>query len=113
MPKLTDEDFKRAKALGDIIDLSFEKPDEDLPLRAEERRDLRRWLNEEEDGILGKILRSHSTFSDEEIANLIYRIYSKADLGDQGWRSVAEIIFFEYMNGVAGPEATRALFDPF
>jgi len=113
MPKLTDEDFKRAKALGNTIDLLFEKPDEDLPLKAEEREDLRRMLNNEEGGIMAKILRSHSAFSDEEIANLIYRIYSKADLGVQGWRSVAEIIYYEFMNGVAGPEAERALFDPF
>ena len=113
MPKLTDEDFKRAKALGNAIDMIFEKPDDDSPLKPQERDDLRFWLNNEEDGIMAKILRSHSAFSDDEIANLIYRIYSKADLGDQAWRSVAEIIYYEFMGGVAGPEATRALFDPY
>ncbi len=113
MPKLTDEDFKRAMALGNAIDMNFEKPDEDLALKPEERGDLRFWLDNEEDGIMAKILNSHSAFPDEEIANLISLIYHKADLDGQGWNSVAEIIFHEYMGGNAGPEATRALFDPF
>ena len=113
MPKLTDEDFKRAKALGNAIDMIFEKPDDDSPLKPQERDDLRFWLNNEEDGIMAKILKSQSVFPDEEIANLISLIYHKADLGDKGWNSVAEIIYYEFMGGVAGPEATRALFDPF
>ena len=113
MPKLTDEDFNRAMALGNAIDMIFQKPDDDLPLKHEEREDLRFWLNNEEDGIMAKILKSHSVFPDEEIANLISLIYHKADLGDKGWNSVAEIIYYEFMGGVAGPEATRALFDPF
>ena len=113
MPTLTDEDFKRAMALGNAIDMIFEKPDDDLPLKQEEREDLRFWLNNEEDGIMAKILKSHSVFPDEEIGNLISLIHAKADLGDQGWNSVAEIIFHEYMGGNAGPDATRALFDPF
>ena len=113
MPKLTEEDFNRAKSLGNAIDMNFEKPEEDLPLNTEERHDLRFWLDNEEDGLTAKILKSHSAFPDEEIANLISLIYHKADLGDQGWNSVAEIIFHEYMGGNAGPEATRALFDPF
>ena len=113
MPKLTEEDFRRAKTLGNTIDLNFEKPDDDLPLKPEERSDLRSWLNNGEDGITAKILKSHSAFPDEEIANLISLIYHKADLGNQGWNSVAEIIFHEYMGGNAGPEASRALFNPF
>ncbi|DAC07257.1 MAG: hypothetical protein CMA08_04885 [Euryarchaeota archaeon] len=113
MPKLTDEDFKRAMALGNAIDMNFEKPDEDLPLTSEEKKRVRGMLNDEEDGIMARILKSHSAFPDEEIANLISLIYHKADLDGQGWNSVAEIIFHEYMGGNAGPEATRALFDPF
>lgn len=113
MPNLTEEDFKRAISLGNAIDMNFEKPDVDSPLKPQERDDLRFWLNNEEDGHMAKILESHATFPDEEIANLLSLIYHKADLGDQGWRSVAEIIYYEFMGGVAGPEATRALFDPY
>ena len=113
MPNLTEEDFKRAISLGNAIDMNFEKPDDDSPLKPQERDDLRFWLDNEENGILAKILKSHTTFPDEEIANLISLIYHKADLSVHGWNSVAEIIFHEYMDGNAGPEATRALFDPF
>ena len=113
MPELTDEDFKRAKDLGNAIDMTFDKPDEDLPLSQDDRQGLRNWLDNEEEGIWAKILKSHSAFPDEQMASLIARICQKADLCDQGWNSVAEIIYYEYMGGSAGPETTSALFSPF
>ena len=113
MPELTNEDFNRAKSLGNAIDMAFDKPDEDLPLTQEDRSQIRFWLDNDEDGLMAKILKSHSTFPDEQMANLIARICQKADLCDQGWSSVAEIIYYEYMGGSAGPETTSALFSPF
>jgi hypothetical protein len=113
MPELTSEDFNRAKSLGNAIDMVFDKPEDDLPLKQEERSQLRFWLDNEEDGIMAKILKSHSAFPDEQMASFIARLCQKADLTDEGWSSVAEIIYHEYMDGSAGPETTRALFSPF
>ena len=112
MPELTTEDFKRAKLLGNAIDGSFDKPDDDLPLTSDERNQLRFWLDNEEDGIMGQIFKSHAVFPDEEMASLIGRIAQKADLSDKAWNSVAEIIYHEYMRGSAGPETTSVLFSP-
>jgi hypothetical protein len=46
------------------------------------------------------------------MANLIGRIAHKADLSKKAWNSVAEIIYYEYMGGSAGPETTSMLFSP-
>ena len=112
MPELTSEDFKRAKSLGNALDGFFDKPDDDLPLTSDERNQLRFWLDNDEDGIMGQIFKSHAVFTDEEMANLIGRIAHKADLSKKAWNSVAEIIYYEYMGGSAGPETTSMLFSP-
>ncbi len=108
MPTLTSEDFVNASALGAAVQDLVGDQDGNQPLHPDVLDSLRFWLDNQP-GSLGSVLRGHSAFADEDMANLI-ELMNNPDFTAIEWRSFADVLFHEYMGRAVGPETNRALY---
>jgi hypothetical protein len=107
MPTLTSEDFAEAVALGKYIGMIMEG--DGGPVKREIIDDIRQQLEIHSGNLVG-ILRSNQLFPTEEMANFIFMISEKSDSSIDEWKDIADLLYYEYMQGAAAPEVVAELY---
>ena len=109
MPRITDDDLVNARSLSREIENYIQETVEGDGEHRLSLTDIERIRVMIRDDSVSDILRSHTLFSDDEVASLIEMIWHD-DVSDTEWADIANIIFNEFMERSAGPLAINVLF---
>ena len=109
MPNLTGNDLVSARELSREIENYIQETVEGDGDKRLSLSDIERIRVMIQDHPVSAILRSHTLFSDDEIASLIEMIWHD-DVTNTEWADIGNLIFNEFMGRTAGPLANAILF---